>query len=145
VGVSYSNGPRCPNISETKRDRHMVTRKRESTLSTRGGRSDKSRSSSRAKHLSESHQRETCLVDSESVIRFAIGSTVVPFWMFPGWRFTRSDRNGPVGLVNVANGSVGTVTSRHHTRHRIVISHNGRYLLLVMVSCVKFFEFLLCA
>jgi len=26
-----------------------------------------------------------------------------------------SDRNGLVGLVNVMNGSVGTVTSRHHT------------------------------
>jgi len=38
VGASYSNGPHCPsvclsvchaNISETKRDRHMSTRKRQ--------------------------------------------------------------------------------------------------------------------
>jgi len=44
-----------------------------------------------------------------------------------------SDRNGPVGLVNIVNGSVGTVTSRHHTGHRsrpaIVTSHNGRHLV----------------
>jgi len=77
---------------------------------------------------------ETPLRDSESAIRFAIGSTVPPFWVFPGWHFAHSDRNGPVGLVNVVNGSVGTVTSRHHTGHRggpaIVTSHNGRYLVI---------------
>jgi len=28
------------------------------------------------------------------------------------WHFAHSDRNGPVGLVKVVNGSVGTVTSR---------------------------------
>jgi len=72
---SHSNGPRCPsvclsqaNISETKRDRHMVTRKLE-------------------------------------------------------------QKTGPVVLVNVTNGSVGSVTSRHHTgRPTTVMSHNGRYL-----------------
>jgi len=73
------------------------------------------------------------LPDSESAIGFAIGSTVPPFWVFPGWHFARSDRNGPVWLVNVVNGSVGTVTSRHHTGHRgepaIVTSHNVRYLV----------------
>jgi len=40
-----------------------------------------------------------------------------PFWVFPGWRFAHSDRNGPVELVNVVNGSVGPVTSWHHTGH----------------------------
>jgi len=66
-------------------------------------------------------------------IRFAIGSTVLPFWVLLGWHFVHSDRNGPVWLVNVVNGSVETVTSRHHTGHRggpaIVTSHNGRYLV----------------
>jgi len=50
-----------------------------------------------------------------------------------GWHFAHSDRNGPVGLVNVVNGSVVTVTSRHQTGHRggpvIIVSHNGRYLV----------------
>jgi len=63
------------NISETKRDRPMVTMK-----------------------------RELRLPDSESATIFSIGSTVSPFWVFPGSFFTRSDRNGPVGLVNVVNG-----------------------------------------
>jgi len=104
--TSYSNGPRCPsaclshaNISETKPNRH--TGKLE---------------------------QETGLPDSESAVRFAIGSTVQPFWVFTGWHFVHSDRNGPVGLVNVVNGSVGTVISRHHTGHRggpaIVTSHS---------------------
>jgi len=31
---------------------------------------------------------------------------VPPFWVFPGWHFVHSDRNGPVALVNVVNGSV---------------------------------------
>jgi len=70
--------------------------------------------------------------DSESAIRFAIGSTVLPFWVFPGWQ---TARNGSVGLVNVVYGSVGTVTSRHHTGHRggpaIVTSHNGRNLVII--------------
>jgi len=61
---------------------------------------------------------ETGLPDSESAITFAIGSTVLPFWVFPGWHFAHSDRNGPVGLVNVVNGSVLTVTRWHHTGHR---------------------------
>jgi len=91
------------NISETKRDRHVVTRKLE---------------------------YETELPDSES----AIGSTVPPFWVFLRRHFDHADRNGPVGLVN---GSVGTVTSRHHTGHRggpaaIVTSHNGRYLVQIL-------------
>jgi len=77
---------------------------------------------------------ESGLPDSESAIRFAIGSTVPPFWVFPGCHFAHSDRNGPVGLVNVVNGSVGTVTSRHHTGHRggpaIVTSQHGRYLVV---------------
>jgi len=51
---------------------------------------------------------ETGLSDSESATRFAIGSTVPPVWLFPGWHFAHSDRNGAVGLVN---GSVGTVTN----------------------------------
>jgi len=54
-------------------------------------------------------QREPSLLpNSESAIRFTIGSTVLPFWVFPGWHFAHSERNGAVGLVN---GSVGTVTS----------------------------------
>jgi len=61
-------------------------------------------------------------------------STVPPFCMFQDWRFAHSDRYGPVGLVNVVNGSVGTVTSRHYTWHRggpaIVTSHSERYLVL---------------
>jgi len=68
------------------------------------------------------------LLDSEAAIRFVIGSTVPPFWALSGWHFAHSDRNGLVGLVNVMNGSVGTVASRHHTGHRgepaIVTSHN---------------------
>jgi len=51
---------------------------------------------------------ESGLPDSESAIRFMIGSTVAPFWVFPDWQFAHSDRSGAVGLVN---GSVGTVTS----------------------------------
>jgi len=82
------------------------------------------------------------LPDSESAIRFAIGSTVSPFWVFPGWHFTHSERNGPIGLVNVLNGSVGTVTSRHHTGRRggpaIVSSHNGRYIVVSVLS--KYFR-----
>jgi len=58
---------------------------------------------------------------------------VPPFWVFPGWHFAHSDKNGPVGLVNVVNGSVGTVTSQHHTGHRggpaIVTSCNRRHLV----------------
>jgi len=61
------------------------------------------------------HKYEFGLPDSESAIRFAIGSTVPPLWVFPGWHLTHSDRSGSVGLVNVVNGSVGTVTSRHRT------------------------------
>jgi len=53
--------------------------------------------------------------------------------VFPSWHFAHSDRNGPLGLVNVVNGSEGTVTSWHHTGHRagpaIVTSYNGRYLV----------------
>jgi len=79
------------NISETKRNRrHMVTRKR---------------------------KWETGLPNLESAIRFAIEYTVSPFWVFLGWHFVNSYRNGPVWLVNVVNISVGTVTSRHHTWH----------------------------
>jgi len=70
---------------------------------------------------------EAGLPDPESAVKFAIGSTVPPFWVFLGWRFAHSDRNGPVELVNVVNGSVGTVISQHHTGHRggpaIVTSH----------------------
>jgi len=58
---------------------------------------------------------------------------VFPFWVIQGRHFAHSHRNRPVGLVNVVNGSVGTVSSRHHTGHRgkpaIVMSHNGRYLV----------------
>jgi len=78
---------------------------------------------------------ETGLPDSEYAIRFAMGSMGLPFWVFPGWHLAHSDRNGPVGLVNVVNGSVGTITSRHNTGHRggpaIITSHDGRY----HVSC----------
>jgi len=49
------------------------------------------------------------LPDSDSAIRFATRSTVPPFWVFLGWHFTHSERNGSVGLVNVVIGSVGTV------------------------------------
>jgi len=49
---------------------------------------------------------ETGLPGPESVIRFAIGSTVPPFWVFPGWHFAHSERGGSVSLVNVVNGSV---------------------------------------
>jgi len=67
---------------------------------------------------------------------------VPPFWVFQGWHSARSDRNGPGGLVSVVNGSVGTVTSRHHTGHSggpaIVTSHNGRYL--VYAYCTVFYE-----
>jgi len=38
-----------------------------------------------------------------------IGSTVLPFSVFPGWHFAHSDRNGPVGLVNVVDESVRAV------------------------------------
>jgi len=41
--------------------------------------------------------------------------------------------------VSVVNGSVGTVTSRHHTRHcggpAIVTSHHGRYLVFCLLFC----------
>jgi len=61
--------------------------------------------------------------DSRSEVRFC------HFGVFPGWHFAHSDRNGPAGLVNVVNSSVGTVTSRHHTGYRgdpaIVTSHDG--------------------
>jgi len=69
------------NFSETKRDRRMVTRKL---------------------------KLETGLPDSASAIRFTIATTVPPSWVFLGWQFAHSDRNGTVGSVN---GSVGTVTS----------------------------------
>jgi len=59
---------------------------------------------------------EPGLPDSESSIRFAIGSTVPPFWMFPGRHFAHSDRNGLVRLVNIANGSVGTVAGQLSSR-----------------------------
>jgi len=45
--------------------------------------------------------------DSESAIRFSIGSTVLPFWVFLGQHFARCDRNGELGLVN---GALGVVT-----------------------------------
>jgi len=47
--------------------------------------------------------------DSRSKVRFQ------PFWVLLGFHFAHSDRNGPVGLANVVNGSVETVTSQHHT------------------------------
>jgi len=65
------------------------------------------------------------LPDLVSAIRFTIGSLVSPFWVFWGWHFAHSDRNGLVGLVNVVNGSVGTITSRHHTGH-----FDGQYLVI---------------
>jgi len=43
--------------------------------------------------------QETGLSDSESAIRFIVGSMVPPFGVFPGWHFAHSDRNGPVGLA----------------------------------------------
>jgi len=36
---------------------------------------------------------EAGLPNSESAIRSAIGSTVLPFWVFPGRHFVHSDRN----------------------------------------------------
>jgi len=70
-----------------------------------------------------------------------IGSTVPPFWVFLGWHFAYSERNGPVWLVNVVNGSVGTVTSQHHTEHRgrlaIVTFHNGRYLVIAQCGALR--------
>jgi len=66
------------NISETKRDGHMVTRK---------------------------FEWETGLPDSESAIRFAIG-LFRHFGCFWVGTSPFSDKNGPVGLVNVVNGSV---------------------------------------
>jgi len=97
-------------ISETKRVKHMV---------------------------SKELKQESRLPDLESAIGFVIRSMVLPFWVFPGWDFAHSDRNWPFGLVNVVNGSVGTVTSRHHTGHRggpaIVTSHIGWYLVLLCV------------
>jgi len=101
VGASYSNGPRCPsvclshaNISETKRDRRMVTRKL---------------------------KQESWLSDSESAVGFAIE---VRFHHFGCFRvdFAHSYRNGRVGLVNVVNGSVGTVTSRHRTGQCVILA-----------------------
>jgi len=106
VRASYSNGPHSPSHantckSETKRELTYGTKKLE---------------------------YKTGLPDSESAIRFPIGSLV---YAIPGWHFTHSDRNGPVGLVN---GSVRTVTSRHHTGHHggpaIITSHNRGYLVL---------------
>jgi len=68
--------------------------------------------------------------------------------MILGWLFAHSERNGPVGLVNAVNGSVGTVTSRHHTGHHggpaIVTSHNGRYLVLPRLLLVIVFMDNLC-
>jgi len=76
---------------------------------------------------------KTGLPDSVSAVRFVIGSMVVPFWAFLGWHFAQSVRNGLVRLVNVVNGSVGTVASRNRIGHRgrpaVVTSHNGRYLV----------------
>jgi len=70
VGASYSNGPRCPsvclshaNISETKQDRHVVTRKL---------------------------QWEIRLPNSESAIRFTIESMVLPFWVSLGLHFSHT-------------------------------------------------------
>jgi len=77
-------------------------------------------------------EQETGLPDSESAISFEIGSMVLPFWVFTGWHFTHSDRNGPVGLVNVVRGAV---TSRHHTGHRgrtaIIMSHTDDTLFVL--------------
>jgi len=73
---------------------------------------------------------ELGLPDSESAIRFAIGNTFPPSWVFPGRHFAHPDRNGPVGLVTVVTRSVGTVPGRQHTVRRggpaIVTSHYGR-------------------
>jgi len=79
VGASYSSGTRCPsvclshmNISNTKQDRHMVTRK-----------------------LGFLIQNLPSISQSEVQFRH--------FWCF---RVSHSDKNGPVGLVTVVNGSV---------------------------------------
>jgi len=45
-------------------------------------------------------------------------STVSPVWVFPGWLFAHSVRNGALCLVN---GSVGTVTSLY-TRPALPVS-----------------------
>jgi len=68
--------------------------------------------------LGNSNRKPGFSIQSLPSDRFAIGSTVPPFWVFQGWHFAHSNRNGPVGLVIVVNGSVGTITSRHHTGHR---------------------------
>jgi len=59
-----------------------------------------------------------------------------------------SDSNGPVGLVNVVNGSAATVTSRHHTGHHFgsaaVVSHNGQSLVFTDNSLLSgLFSFVL--
>jgi len=94
VGASYSNDhvvrpSVCPsvylshaNISETKQDRGIVARKLE---------------------------QKSGLPNSESFT--AIESTFPPFWVFPGWYFARSDRNGAVSQLGPMNGSVGTAAS----------------------------------
>jgi len=72
-------------------------------------------------------KQETGLLDSESAIGFVIRSTVPPFWVFLDSYFAHSDRNRPVGLVNVVNGSVETVALRRALWQPVIVtSSNGR-------------------
>jgi len=92
VGASYSNGPCCLSVYPSV------------CLSVCCVRISPKLSEIDVWLLGNSN-RKLGLPDSESANRFAIGSTVLPCWVFLGWHFVHSDKNRPVGL---ANGSVGT-------------------------------------
>jgi len=121
VGASYSNGPCCPSVCPSVCHTQICPKLSETDVLL----------------LENSNRKPGFLIqnlpsDSQSEVRFR------HFGCFRVGTLFHSDRNGPVGLVNVVNGSVGTVTSRHHTGHRggpaIVTSHNGRYLVNFLLN-----------
>jgi len=78
-GASYSNGPRCPSVCLSYAN------------------------------ITETKQgRHTLLGNSNRKPGFPIQNFVSPFWVFSGWHFSHSHRNGLVELVTVMSGSVGS-------------------------------------
>jgi len=112
VGASYNNGPRCPSVCHTR----ISPKLSEIHLWLVGN---------------SNRKRRNGFANSESAIRFTIGRTVPPFWVFPGRHFTHCDRNGELELVN---GPVRTITSPCHLAE---IVHDHTYRSRVRIGTGK--------
>jgi len=97
---------------------------------------------------------KTRLLDSESTIGFAIGSTVSPFWAEDWkWRILGASgvcrdacrlsgreraRHGDSWLGGAYEIAIGAAVRQHHIEHRggtaIIMSDNGRYLVKLTLN-----------